>query len=70
MQRTVTWTQDFLKHRVQDMVANDGWHPSDHGLHKHALWTLALDHALSNDLWPCEISVDLRAMRATLTSNE
>lgn len=70
MIRTVTWTNDFLDRQVRDMVANDGWHPSDYGLHKHALLVLAVDHALDNDLWPCEISVDLKAIRATLTSNE
>lgn len=61
----VTFSPDAIRHRVQDLIA-EGWHPSDHGIREHAIWTLGVDFACDRGFWPCTVDVDVSARRATL----
>lgn len=63
----VTFAPDAIRHRVQDMIDNHGWHPSDVSIRKHAIWTLGVDFACDRGLWPCTVDVDVSARRATLS---
>ena len=62
----ITYDPQSIRNRVQDMIDNHGWHPSDCHIKEHALWTLGVDFAIQKGLWPCSVTVDVSARRATI----
>ena len=61
----VIFSPAAIRNRVQYLIAA-GWHPADHGIRKHAIWTLGVDFARAGGFWPCKVDVDVTARRATL----
>ena len=55
-----------VKREIRNLIENDGWIEGQ-PIHEHALLCLGLDHALDNDLYPCDIGTKIETNEVKIT---